>query len=408
MSDNQDKNAPAGMDKTKDVSDSTQAAATRSPGWTTAYYAGWRQGSNNDDYLRAEQIDYSALTHIIHFVVKPAHTPPPPPPHLPQVPPSNHGALELGDNRLLTEANSTALLRAAHAAGVKVLFSIGGDGTINDLIDAASDVNRECFITNLVNFMTNNNAGYGGHAYDGIDVDWEPMGGTFHARFPAFIRALRQRLNTITPRPLLTASAVGYNPAASIYAPLQDQFDQINIMTYVMAGPWNSSVWFNSAISGSTPPNMSVDSYVHNYLAAGVQPGKLGIAITFYGQHWSGVTQPRTPCNPDAVPLGNIDYSEIMNCYYEDSRYHWDEPAQAAYLSISGSNWVKDCFISYDNEMSIQRKIDYIRMKGLGGVIIWELSQGWRPGRASPDPLLKAVKNATRLNSSATEPSRKT
>ena len=186
------------------------------------------------------------------------------------------------------------------------------------------------------------------------------------------------------------------------YAELQTNFDQINIMTYVMAGPWSGQVWFDSAIYGSTAPHWCVDVYLQNFLNAGVPAHKLGIAITFYGKYWSGVTRPlqsfpvsSPPPPPPPPAFVDIDYSDIMNCYYDASYYHWDEAAQAAYLSISNSALVKDCFISYDNEESVKRKIDYMRAKGLGGIILWELGQGWRAGRALPDPLLRAVKNAT-------------
>ncbi len=391
MPDEKDKSEKTDANEAQAVNAAVTPGMVRVPGWTSAYYAGWRQGFNNDGYLRAEQIDYSALTHVIHFVVKPAPRP-------------NNGALDLRDtHRLLTVANSTALLSAAHAAGVKVVFSLGGNETIQDFMDATSAANRANLVNNLVKFMTNNGAGYGGHNYDGIDIDWEPMDYAAHRPlYNPFITALRQRLNTITPRPLLTASAVGYAP--QIYGELHANFDQVNIMTYVMAGPWNGRVWFNSAIYGSTPPDQCIDTYLQGFLNAGVPARKLGIAITFYGQQWSGVTQPRqtypmaTPpaTTPPPPPfLRDIPYSDIMSCYYDASRYHWDEAAQAAYLSISGSTLVKDGFISYDNEESVKRKIDYMRAKGLGGIILWELSEGWRPGRTPPDPLLRAFKNAS-------------
>ena len=39
--------------------------------WVSAYYAGWMQGGWNEGYLSADEIDFDAVTHIIHFSIMP-------------------------------------------------------------------------------------------------------------------------------------------------------------------------------------------------------------------------------------------------------------------------------------------------------------------------------------------------
>ncbi len=39
--------------------------------WVTAYYAGWMQGNQWSYHLRPENIDYTAMTHIVHFSLGP-------------------------------------------------------------------------------------------------------------------------------------------------------------------------------------------------------------------------------------------------------------------------------------------------------------------------------------------------
>ena len=34
--------------------------------WVTAYYAGWMQGQEDDGYLTSKNIDFSAITQVIH------------------------------------------------------------------------------------------------------------------------------------------------------------------------------------------------------------------------------------------------------------------------------------------------------------------------------------------------------
>src|SRR5205807_4635839 len=88
-------------------------------------------------------------------------------------------------------------------------------------------------------------------------------------------------------------------PVASqpaLIASLQSQFDQINLMTYALSGPWPGWVtWFNSPIydggyrfPSTGGPVPSTDGMLASFLSAGVAASKLGIGIDFYGELWTG------------------------------------------------------------------------------------------------------------------------
>ena len=55
-------------------------------------------------------------------------------------------------------------------------------------------------------------------------------------------------------------------------------------------------------------------------------------------------------------------------------------------------------FISYDDARLAREKVLYARAHGLGGVIIWELGDGYRESQppGQKDILLKVVKEAAR------------
>ena len=91
-----------------------------------------------------------------------------------------------------------------------------------------------------------------------------------------------------------------------------------------------------------------------------------------------------------------IAYFDLMSTYFQSNLYHWDTSAQAAYLSLDNAGSINDKFISYDDEHACQAKVSYARNRRLGGVMIWELGQGYRPTQPSGqrDPLLQAVKQA--------------
>jgi chitinase len=139
-------------------------------------------------------------------------------------------------------------------------------------------------------------------------------------------------------------------------------------------------------------------------ISHGVKPSKLGIGIDFYGYVWSGghgtptggVTEPRQSWSVDPWVQDNVPYHVIMETYYARDVARWDSLAEASYLSIDKPGSADDKFISYDNEMTCRKKVEYAARKGLGGVFIWELGGGfWRNSpNGTQDPLLQEVKRA--------------
>jgi chitinase len=345
----------------------------------TAYYPGYRQS-----YLPPSSIDFTAVTHTIHFSVVP----------------NADGTLNTGANGL-TPAYSTNLVARAHAAGGKALICVGGAGSQSGFQGATTSANLATFIGNLRNFVST-------YGYDGVDLDWEPLDTSDAAQFTALVNSLRLALNGFDPPRLMTA-ATASQPA--LFATLQAAFDQINLMTYDLAGTWPGWVtWFNSPIydggyrfpsTGGLIP--STDGMVNDFIRAGVAPAKLAVGIAFYGTVWAGGTG--TPTGGAALPrqawttppvATAVAYYDLMPTYFQSNLYQWDTSAQAAYLSLDNSGSINDKFISYDDEHACQAKVSYARNRRLGGVMIWELGQGYRPTQPSGqrDPLLQAVKQA--------------
>ncbi|MFI5236311.1 MAG: glycosyl hydrolase family 18 protein [Ignavibacteriales bacterium] len=366
------------------LSFTTGSAFAQTDLWATAYYAGWMQGQYNNGHLPAQEIDFSAMTHIVHFSLVP----------------NPDGTLDALANSI-TETNSSELISRAHAEGVKVIISIGGWNSGTGFRGASNPLNLVSFVTNLVNFMTT-------RGYDGIDIDWEPLESSDATLYIALITALGTAFNAIQPKPILTA-ANGGEP--EIYSQIHQYFDQINLMTYDMSGPWPGWVtWHNSPIYNGgfsfpcCPGNYlpSADGQVDAFIEEGIPLNKIGIGIDFYGYIWNGgdgtstggVSEPRQEWTAEPWMQGNVPYYTIMEDYFQTQFYHWDDDAKSSYLSIDNSGSANDKFISYDEETAIEAKFDYARSKGIGGLIIWELGGGYRPNmpQGQRDLLLQAVK----------------
>lgn len=354
------------------------AAAPARAMWVTAYYTGWRQSR-----LKPDAIDYGAVTHLMHFAVVPR----------------SDGTLDAGVN-MMTPANVSAAVAAAHQAGKKILFTVGGQGSRPPFIAAIGGSKRGVLISALVKFLDDN-------GYDGIDVDMEPVEPGDARAFGQFLHELRVRLDERKPRPLLTAAAL-WEP--SVFARAAADLDQINLMSYNLSGPYPGwVVWHSGSMydGGRRFPNgkglPSVDGVVQSFLAAGVPRSKLGVGLSFNGYVWSGGEVSRPGQKWSATPMvKNVPYYVIADTYRlregepAPSTYHWDDEAQAAYLSVEGAAPSDAQFVSFDDERTADRMARYARGKGLGGMFIWDLGAGYRAEQPEGrrDALLQAVKRA--------------
>lgn len=364
--------------------------------WVTAYIAGWALNAppgGNYGPLPAVEVDYRAFTHAVLFALTVK---------------ADGSLCCIADYDTFAPDRIRAVVDGGHQAGRPVLFSIGGAGN-TEFATAIGPSTRAALVGNVVGVLTT-------WGFDGVDLDLEPINPGDEASFAAFVNALhaalQARATPLLPRPLLTA-ACGNNPA--LFASLAPKFDQINLMTYDLSGAWPGWVtWHNAPVynggyrfpssNGLVP---SADALVEGYLDAGVPPGRLGIGLDFYGYVWSGgagtptggVTAPRQEYSTAPTVQGNVSYAALMDTLFAPARRRWDSAALAVYLSIDEPGSANDKFVSYDDAQTAQAKADYIRARGLGGMILWELSGGWQPAKPAGqrDALLQSVRAAAGL-----------
>jgi chitinase len=136
------------------------------------------------------------------------------------------------------------------------------------------------------------------------------------------------------------------------------------------------------------------------YLAANVPAAKLGIGIGFYGLCYSPpVTGPDQALNGSTLVAsdGAISYASIVKNYYSADARKWDDLARVPYLSFTSAHAPDGCgYVSYDDEQSIAEKGAYVKAQGLGGVIQWELNEGYlsTAPAGQRNPLLMAIRNS--------------
>lgn len=275
------------------------------------------------------------------------------------------------------------LLKAAHPK-LKTLISVGGWTWSAKFSDAAlTEASRKKLATSCAAFADK-------YGFDGVDIDWEYPGGGGLAGNGArpedkqnYNLLLGEFRAALGPSKLLTIAApsgpeiIAHLDPAGIAA----HVDWINVMTYDFNGPWATMTGFNAPLHASQPdpttPGFNSDAAISAYLAAGVPPSKLNLGAPFYGRGFAGVStanhglfQPFTGPSAGTWEMGVLDYHDIAQNYLGTMTRYWDDVAKVPWLFDPA----KGVLITYDDPESIAAKTAYVKSKGLGGVLFWELS----------------------------------
>lgn len=268
---------------------------------------------------------------------------------------------------------------------LKTLISVGGwtwSGLFSDV--AETDETRMVFAESCIDFIKQ-------YGFDGVDIDWEyPVSGGLPTNirrpedkrnFTLLLQTLRELLNRQAEadgRPYLLTIAGGsgsYYPKNTELSLIHPYLDYACIMSYDIHGTWDTYTDFNAPLylNNDISPQYkwSVDSGIQAWVQAGFPLNKLMMGLPFYGYLYAsvnnynyGLYQPFSGAN--SIPFGQISTSYVRNpgftrFFHPESKVPW---------LFSGS-----VFISYDDPESIGYKTDYIKSNGMGGAMIWELSQ---------------------------------
>jgi len=296
------------------------------------------------------------------------------------------------------------VLRAQHPH-IKTFISVGGwtwSGLFSDV--ALTAQSRQAFASSCVDFIRTYN-------FDGVDIDWEyPVAGGLASNitrpedkqnYTLLVRELRDQLDaaelTDGREYLLTiAAAAGYDKIVN-YEPaaLAAELDWINVMTYDLRGAWDLSISAHHSPLFPNPADpasveiatrYNCDWAMNEWASAGVPRKQLVMGMPFYGRGWGGVSATNNGLFQSAthVPPGTWDdwstgatgFNEFweIQLFEQLPEYskHRDRFSMVPFLfspTVEGGH-----FISYDDEISIRRKMDYVKSQGFGGAMFWEFS----------------------------------
>lgn len=275
---------------------------------------------------------------------------------------------------------------------LKLLISVGGWTGSGKFSDAAlTDASRRRFTESAIDLFIRRWPGL----FDGIDIDWEfPVAGGLKGNverpvdrenFTLLLGELRRQLDAQGAKDgrryeLAIAASARAPEIANVDLPrIEPLLDFINVMTYDYHGAPGAAN-FNSplyAARNDPTPTWNVDASMRAFIEGGVPANKLLVGVPFYGKAYGqvpnvngGLFQPGKR-NPSGWKSGDGDWRVLARTRLKDPRYvrHWEPGARVPWLYDSTSG----TWVSYDDPESVAAKASYVRERGLGGVVIWEL-----------------------------------
>ncbi|KAK3575833.1 hypothetical protein CHS0354_015584 [Potamilus streckersoni] len=322
------------------------------------YYSSWSSQRNDGHALLPEDIDANLCTHINYAFI----------------------TLDASGTEIHTEQpydlnlmKGLTNLKTKNPA-LKILASLGGwemgSMKFHKMVESHANMNK--FAQNAIDFLRT-------HNFDGLDLDWEypAARGSPAEDKHAFSELLKVLHNTFDAekqrhhmtRLLLTAAVAAsqWRTEQSYEIDMISRYcDFMNLMTYDFHGSWENMTGPHSALYSDD--TLSINYTASNWEFHGAQKNKLMIGLPFYGNVFTLV-------NPFDNGVGAASFGGGDMPYYSICQILQHGRAQEIVLNkervpyvVFGRKWV-----AYDNVNSLREKVDFVKKRGYGGIMVWAI-----------------------------------
>ncbi|GMG36370.1 unnamed protein product [Aspergillus oryzae] len=287
------------------------------------YYESWRDGGSKCDTMSPEEIPIEQLDQLtLAFVY---------------IDPKDYHIIAMDEGPTASDLFARVANLKTRNPNAKIWVSIGGwafndDGPYRSVFTKVAGDSKATQILahNLMGFMDK-------YGFDGVDIDWEYPG--------ADDRGGREE--DIANYPKMMSILKRY---------LQGVVDEFNLMAYDLHGRWDREDPIGPYVYAHT--NLTeIDQALDLFWRNDIDSSKINLDLA-------------GPCTTTA---GILSYSEIQRILSEGNIYPtYDEEAGVYYANYGngGANWV-----SFDDTISFNAKIELANKYGLGGVLIWAVDQ---------------------------------
>jgi len=333
------------------------------------YFANWPGGRTGEAKHTPDMIDTNVCTHIIYAFASLDK-------ELLVMKPDNYQTDIKGEYY----RNVTAYKKE----GKKVLISLGGyrdskGDKYHRLLK--SQENRMKFIQAAIQFLKT-------HNFDGLDLDYEFPACPHEACKPEYASDkrdlgifIRELSTEFKPRGLLLSAAVSpisWQIEKSYDIPVMSKYlDWISIMSYNYHGQWESKTGLNAPFYSTKDSAISLDHTIKLWLEGEADKTKLIAGMPLYGRSFT-LASAEHGLNAPAIGPGRggpyINHAGTL-AYYKICQF-----VQQGWTVVNDTvngpyAYHDDQWVGYDDVPTVARKAQYVLNEGLGGAMVWDLSQ---------------------------------
>lgn len=353
------------------------------------YYTSWSQYRPGDGSCLPNAIEPSLCTHVIYSFANVTN--------------NKIDIWEWNDEMMYEHLNGLK----KRNPNLKTLLSVGGSSfSYQRFFELASNPeNRQTFVRSVPPFLRL-------HGFDGLDISWVQPQRKDRQPLATLIKELKEEFSREAgsepnQQQLLLSAALSAGKVAITSGydipQIAPHLDFISLLTYDFHGSWEKVTGHHSPISrvqkDSRSDRFSNADYALSYvLRLGAPAHKLLMGIPTYGKSFtltSSNSEVGAPVSgsgeagPFTKEPGMLAYYEICGFLRGATVHRIDQ--QVPYAT-KGNQWV-----GYDDQESVQKKVQYLKVKKLGGASVWALDlddfRGQFCGKGN-FPLIGTIKDA--------------
>ncbi len=315
--------------------------------------------------------DYSRITHVIYSF---GHV-------------NSEGFFGVSHQKDIATLKGLTVLKQKYPH-LRLMVALGGWGGC-ELCSAVFDdpVKTKRFVVSVSDFLKT-------YRLDGFDFDWEyPVVEGFpgHQYLPEdkdnFTNAVKLLRKSLPKGKIISFAAGGYMDylkRAIDWKEVEPYIDFVNLMSYDLVGGNATVTGHQTPLYSPSEKEQSADRAIRYLSEINFPLHKVIIGGTFYTRSWINVADTNNGLYQTGTFYQFTDHRKNVGILTEANGYtrHWDEKAKAAHWYNRG----KGIFVTGDDKQSLKAKSDYVKIKGLGGLMFWEL-----PLDTSDNDLLNAI-----------------